>query len=450
MKCYKCGNFLYENDYCADCGADVATYKRIVKKSNELYNRGLAFAKDRNLSGAIDCLTISIKMYKGNINAHNLLGLIYAEVGEYTLALAQWIISKSYQDESNLADNFLNELQNSRQDLNLMTVSIRKYNKAISYVQQGNFDLAEIQLKKLLVDNTNMVKAYQLLALLLAKKKRFEEARTALRSAEKVDRGSPITISYMTYVEREIEAREMELTPTELRSKRVAEREAEGKAPLSGDDVIIPKPSYSEYNRTTMAAIQIIIGIIIGAAVVFFIILPAKTKSLRNEYAAQIADLSLKMEQMEANEPESGRNEPEVKIDKNHSDLITAQIAYYNDEDELAYEMLGKIDTATFTEEQKEYFEHLKGEVENTVSQKLLEDGLRLYAEENYVESTLKLEAAYNMNVRTADLLYYLGRSHDFLSDKNNTLKFLRQFVAEYPDNENVEIANQIINSWNR
>ena len=45
MKCYKCGSFLYENDYCVEFGADVSTYKRIVKKSNELYNRGLEMAQ---------------------------------------------------------------------------------------------------------------------------------------------------------------------------------------------------------------------------------------------------------------------------------------------------------------------------------------------------------------------------------------------------------------------
>ena len=167
MKCYKCGSFLYENDYCAECGANVAQYKRIVKKSNELYNQGLEYARDRNLSGAIRCLEVSIKLYKANINARNLLGLIYVEVGEYTRGLAQWIISKSLQNDNNMADYFLEQLQNSRQDLNLMNVTIRKYNKAVGYVQQGNYDLAEIQLKKLLNDNPNMVQGHQLLALLV-------------------------------------------------------------------------------------------------------------------------------------------------------------------------------------------------------------------------------------------------------------------------------------------
>ncbi|MCF0141761.1 MAG: hypothetical protein HUJ75_00120, partial [Parasporobacterium sp.] len=62
MKCYACGSFLYESDYCSDCGADVAIYKKIVKKSNELYNRGLGYAKDRNLSRAVQCLETSLRI----------------------------------------------------------------------------------------------------------------------------------------------------------------------------------------------------------------------------------------------------------------------------------------------------------------------------------------------------------------------------------------------------
>ncbi len=131
-----------------------------------MYNQALFYARDRNLSGAVRCLEVSIKMYKANINARNLLGLIYVEIGEYTLGLTQWVISRSFQKENNLADYFLSELQNNRQSLNLMNVSIRKYNKAVNYVQQGNYDLAEIQLKKLLNDNPNMVKGHQLLALM--------------------------------------------------------------------------------------------------------------------------------------------------------------------------------------------------------------------------------------------------------------------------------------------
>ena len=75
MKCFNCGSFLYEGDTCNVCGADVSIYKKIVTQSNSLYNKGLEYAKTRNLSRALQCLEVAVKMYKDNVNARNLLGL---------------------------------------------------------------------------------------------------------------------------------------------------------------------------------------------------------------------------------------------------------------------------------------------------------------------------------------------------------------------------------------
>ena len=114
MKCYKCGSFLYDGEYCSTCGADVTVYRKIVLKSNDLYNSGLQFARDRNLSKAAEYLKMSLKLYKGNINAHNLLGLVYFEQGEYTLGFAHWIISKNIQPDNNLANLFLDQIQEDK------------------------------------------------------------------------------------------------------------------------------------------------------------------------------------------------------------------------------------------------------------------------------------------------------------------------------------------------
>ena len=80
MRCYKCNSVLSETDFCNSCGADVTVYKKIVKMSNTYYNMGLAKAKVRDLSGAADLLRRSVRIDKRNINARNLLGLVYFEM----------------------------------------------------------------------------------------------------------------------------------------------------------------------------------------------------------------------------------------------------------------------------------------------------------------------------------------------------------------------------------
>ena len=49
----------------------------------------------RDLSGAIETLKVSLMINKYNINARNLLGLIYCEMGEVVEALSQWVMSKN-------------------------------------------------------------------------------------------------------------------------------------------------------------------------------------------------------------------------------------------------------------------------------------------------------------------------------------------------------------------
>ena len=92
MKCYNCGAKLGRENICPECGVNVKIYKKIVMASNEYYNDALAKASVRDLSGAIESLKTSLKFNKLNIDARNLLGLIYFEMGEVVEALTEWVM----------------------------------------------------------------------------------------------------------------------------------------------------------------------------------------------------------------------------------------------------------------------------------------------------------------------------------------------------------------------
>ena len=81
MICYRCGCTLSEHNFCTNCGADVTLYKRIIYISNRFYNDGLERASVRDLTGAIASLRQSLKFDKNNVEARNLLGLVYFETG---------------------------------------------------------------------------------------------------------------------------------------------------------------------------------------------------------------------------------------------------------------------------------------------------------------------------------------------------------------------------------
>ena len=113
MFCYNCGCLLTEYDYCTTCGADVKMFKKIVFTSNRFYNEGLEKAQVRDLSGAIVSLRESLKFDKNNIDARNLLGLVYFEIGEVGAALTEWVISQNSRPEKNLANEYISMIQSS-------------------------------------------------------------------------------------------------------------------------------------------------------------------------------------------------------------------------------------------------------------------------------------------------------------------------------------------------
>ena len=163
MNCYYCGAHLDSMDTCPSCEADVKIWKKIVSISNKLYNDGLERAQARDLSGAVEYLKMSLRYNKMNIEARNLLGLVYFEMGEVVKALSEWIISKNIMPENNIASEYIERLQQNANKLDVINQTIKKYNDSLQCCRKGSEDVAVIQLKKILNQNPKLIKGYHLL-----------------------------------------------------------------------------------------------------------------------------------------------------------------------------------------------------------------------------------------------------------------------------------------------
>ena len=143
MKCYNCGAQLSEVSFCTNCKRDVSLYKKIIYMSNRLYNEGLEKAGVRDLSGAIVSLRQSLRLNKENIDARNLLGLIYYEMGEAAEALSEWVISSNFRDAENMASEYIGMIQNDHAGFDVLKKSAKDYNTALEMCVQGNKDLVK-------------------------------------------------------------------------------------------------------------------------------------------------------------------------------------------------------------------------------------------------------------------------------------------------------------------
>ena len=448
MKCYNCGSFLYESEYCATCGCDVSVYKKIVGRSNQMYNKGLEHARARNLTRAVEYLETSLNIYKGNVNARNLLGLVYVEMGEYTKGLAQWVVSKSIQSDNELADYFLAKVQKSQNILDRMQSAIKKYNRAVNYISQGDYDLAEVQLKKLLNDDKKFIKGYHLLALILIRQKEYDRAKSMLLKAEAVDRGNPTTISYLSFVENEIKEAEKTMSSSEIKNKKKAQKAIDEKSgPLNGDDVIIPKGSYKEAAPATLTIIQILVGIIIGAAIVFFIVTPARVSNATSEAASEAASYQAAITELEAEIEELNNAEEEVD-DTNelllaeYELLLEAYAAYADKDYPAAVEYADSITMAydidgTFLE----VYKMIMTDTSDEEAQAIADEMYSSYISNghSYWTSAQELLTAYEISPYNEDVLYYLGLCYYELSDDTNAVTYLTIYADRYSSGQYIE-----------
>lgn len=279
MKCFVCGNRLGPEDYCTSCGTDIRTYRHIMCMSNMLYNDGLAKANVRDISGAIYSLNESLKYNKRNIDARNLLGLCYFERGEVVPALSEWIISKNYESKKNIADEYINFLQSNPSRLDTINQTIKKYNQALNFCYQNSQDLAMVQLKKVLSINENLISGYQLLALLYIESGDYDKARRTLLRALKIDRNDTTTQRYLKEINNLI-IQQSESKDPKAKGANLAVQDII--TYQNGNDTII-QPVGTKEKRGFSSIINIAIGLVIGIAISWYLILPGKISMATKE-----------------------------------------------------------------------------------------------------------------------------------------------------------------------
>ncbi|MTK10374.1 MAG: hypothetical protein F8N38_25270 [Hungatella sp.] len=303
--------------------------RRIRVIANSYYNMGLEKARLRDLTGSADCLKKCLHFNKYMTDARNLLGLIYYEVGEVGDALVQWVISKNLQSEDNRADYYLEVIQKKKGTMDLERRAVRRFNQALAYVKSESEDLAILQLNKAVEDKPNYVKAQLLFALLYIVREDYQKAGKAVNKVLQIDHNHPKALYYKSIMKETGTRVKPEREPEKRKLKNVVSHRQ-----MQDDDVIIP-PSYKE-NTRDQAVLNILAGLLLGAAVVFFMVMPANTKSINDnhnkemlKYSEQLSQANQKADlltqQLNSLESEKKTAEDSLASLTNNSDSVLAQ-----------------------------------------------------------------------------------------------------------------------------
>ena len=459
MFCYNCGCQLSEHGFCTACGADVSLYKKIIAMSNRFYNDGLEKAGVRDLTGAINSLRQSLKFNKNNIEARNLLGLVYFETGEVVAALSEWVISKNMRPEKNIADDYINMLQSNASRLDAINQTIKKYNQALVYCNQDSKDLAMIQQKMVLSLNPKFIRAHQLLALLYMDSEQWDKAERELRKCMDIDRNNTQTLRYLKEVE-------MQLAPDE-NSKQPRRKKDDAVRYQSDNEIIIQPLNVKEQKSAGISSlINIAIGLVIGLAVMYFLVVPAAVSNANNEAQKTITDIGNQLDtktsriqeletQMEALQTENDTLNQELQgyvgtdgtlqtIDS----LLAAATTYLETQDitQTAANLesiSSSVDVDNTSEAFQKLYKTLLGLIGPQLSTQYYETGYNAYRSEDYATAIENLSKAVIYDETNKDAWLSLGNSYRKSDDAQNAIAAYDKIIELFPDTETARSAQR-------
>lgn len=438
----------------------TSIYKKLVSLSNVFYNQGLEKAAVRDLTGAIESLHTSLKLDKNNINARNLLGLVYYETGEVVAALSEWVISKNLQPSDNIADDYMDMVRNSPSKLEDINQTIKKFNIALNYCHQDSLDLAVIQLKKVLSLNPGFIKAHLLLALLYLKAGNWDRAKVEAKKVIKLDTGNTLARRYLK------EADSM-LLPGES-GKLVSDIAASEKDDVirynSGNEMIIQPLKKSALTRTG-SIWGIVLGIVLGIAASCFLILPQRIESITHNNKEKIAQIS---EESDAKSAKIGENEQQIATLTKQVEELQSVVAGYEGVDSTSESMnalmkavnvyledssnvegiadtLKNVDLEVIGDkvspEFNTLYETLMSKVGPQLATSYYNTGYDAYKAKKYEEAIANLSKACQYDENNVNAFYNLANSYYQNGDIDKAKEKYNEVLTKFPDTQSAKGA---------
>lgn len=455
MICYKCNADAGNRIICPQCQTNLGKFQRAVQISNAYYNDGLSKANVRNLSGSIDSLKRSLKFYKYNTKARNLLGLVYYEIGEVVDALREWVISTSYQPEDNIATRYLQAVRANRSQLDSVNQTIKKYNQALLYCKQDSKDLAIIQLKKVLAINPKLVKGHQLLALLYLEDGQLEKAKKSLRNAGKIDTDNTTTLRYLKEVNIRLKEKGKDRKP---KNDDLIHYQ-------SGNETIIMPKRFRESSLGGALA-YICLGLIIGAAVTSWLIVPNVKNNAKEDTknrlieasdtissnGQEINELNEKIEALGAELEEAQKSKEAVATQvASYEQLLDAYIVYTTGDAVATGDALASIDTSYLSEKALNNYNTLNDAIYANYMEQLYNRAYTSYGRGDNAGAIkdFLVIIGKDPNFKDGSAVYYLAQSYR-KNDELETAKQYYQYVIDnFPGTEKARTAKNYVNAQN-
>ena len=256
-----------------------------------------------------------------------------------------------------------------------------------------------------------------------------------------------------------------ELTGKPANKSRKADKEEKdrGKTPdvisyTSGNETIIMPSTYKD-NTGINVVLNLMIGLLVGIALMWFLVVPAKLRSVRSETNQEIAEYGeqISAKQAEINslqkeldnlkaEQENQEEEPDASI--NYEKLIEAYTAFRAEDSEGALAALNEVDSENLSEQAKAMYQQVYGSLHTEEVKEWFDAGAAAYTSGNYDEAIEKLQqvVAVTEDYEDGYGLYYLARAYEAKQENEKALPLFQRFAQLHPGTERARYAAQAIN----
>ncbi|MBQ9827933.1 MAG: tetratricopeptide repeat protein, partial [Lachnospiraceae bacterium] len=224
------------------------------------------------------------------------------------------------------------------------------------------------------------------------------------------------------------------------------------------------KSSLTDFNTGRFSLINLLIGIIVGAAAIGLLLIPSIKKTEAQRYNNAVADYSSII---------TSRNRTIANLNARISDMEEEmalmrsqmeQYASYTDEgtnDDLllqaakeylngnlrgAGEILSEIERDKLDHTSSvDVYEFLVNECRDTIVDNMYVDALTNYRNGLYTDALDGFRKVLNLAPDYADAVFYRAMTYYELADRTNARKYLEEFIERFPNNSHVGEANEIL-----
>lgn len=435
---------------------------KLIYQSNFWYNDGLRKANIRDLSGAIVSLRRSLQYNRSNIAARNLLGLVYYGRGDVVEALVEWILSKNFQSHDNIANYYISKVQEVPGELEEINQAVKKFNLSLDYAAQNGEDMAIIQLKKAIAVHSTYVKAYQLLALLYLKTEQYTAARQVLRTAHKLDTTDDFTLRYMHELNQIRKNRTVKFKENEKKDQQTVTYNI-------GNETIIQPVSTNFKERTGLhTVLNMLIGLVVGVAVMWFLVMPAVNSSRQKELNkqtvefsdqiatqdAQISALKKELEEYRSTSEESENAKATGESTQESYEIVMNIYKHYSDSDmsnAAMVEELIKVNPDSLGTIGLERYNEMTEKLYPKQCEKIYSEAKDNFDAENYKDAISKLTQILQMDEGYGDgaAKLLLAQSYEKSGDKDQANALYQKLVEDYKDTDIATSAQAALDAQN-